>query len=76
MLILTRKSGEALRIGNNIKITLVEIKGNQARLGIEASNEIPVYREEIYVKVKDENRLSSGVSVETFKKLKEVITEK
>lgn len=76
MLILTRKSGEALRIGNNIKITLVEIKGNQARLGIEASNEIPVYREEIYVKVKDENRLSSGISVETFKKLKEVITEK
>lgn len=73
MLILTRKSDEAIRIGKDVKITVVEIRGNQVRLGIEAPGEIPVYREEIYLKVRHENILSSDISMESFKRLKEVL---
>jgi carbon storage regulator len=72
MLVLTRKSDEALRIGNDIKITIVEIKGNQVRLGIEAPAHIAIYREEIYEKVKAENRLSANISLEVFRKIKEI----
>jgi len=73
MLILTRKSDEAIRIGKDVKIMVVEIRGNQVRLGIEAPDEIPVYREELYLKVKNENLLSSDISMESFKKLKEIL---
>jgi len=73
MLILTRKSDEAIRIDKDVKITVVEIRGNQVRLGIEAPGEIPVYREEIYLKVKNENILSSDTSIESFKKLNQII---
>lgn len=73
MLVLTRKLDEAIRIGKDVKIVVVEIKRNQVRLGIEASAEIPVYREEIYLKVKNENILSADVSMESFKKLKEIV---
>jgi len=56
MLILTRKPGETLYIGDDIKITIVEIKGHQIRLGIEAPREFRVYREEIYQAILDENK--------------------
>lgn len=48
MLILTRKSGEAIRIGDNIRLKIVEIRGNQVRLGVEAPRDLAVHREEIY----------------------------
>lgn len=73
MLVLTRKLNEALRIGDDIKITVVEVKGNQVRLGIEAPLSVPVYREELYLKVREENRLSADSSVEAFGKLKEIL---
>ncbi len=55
MLILTRKSGESIVIGDNIRITVIDIKGNQIRLGIEAPHETSVHREEIYKKVQAAN---------------------
>lgn len=76
MLVLTRRSEEAVRVGEDIKITVVEIKGNQVRLGIEAPTAVPIYREEIYEKVKAENRLSSGISMDAFGKIKEVLIKK
>ena len=56
MLILTRKRGESIYIGGRIKVTVVEIKGNQVRVGIEAPQEERVYREEIYLQILEENR--------------------
>lgn len=52
MLILTRKIGETLMIGDDIKITILAIKGNQVRIGIEAPKEIDVHRQEIYERIK------------------------
>ncbi len=55
MLILTRKVGEKITIGDNIEITVVEIKGKQVRLGINAPSELPVHREEVYRRILEEN---------------------
>ncbi|HEB75807.1 MAG TPA: carbon storage regulator [Nitrospirae bacterium] len=72
MLVLTRKSGESIRIGDDIIIRVVEIKGNQVRLGIEASKQLRIYREELYEKISKENRLSAMAGLDTFGRLKEV----
>ena len=56
MLILTRKINEAIMIGEDIKITVVEIQGDKVKLGIEAPRELSVLREEIYRAVSEENR--------------------
>lgn len=54
MLILTRKIGENLIIGDDITITVVQVKGNQVQLGIDAPKHVPVHREEIYKRIKKE----------------------
>ena len=51
MLILTRKKGEQLMIGDEIVITIVDVKGPQIRVGIEAPKSIPVHREEVYLRI-------------------------
>ena len=56
MLVLTRKPGEAVRIGRDLIITIKEIRGKQVRLGIEAPASVPVYRQEIYEAVMQSNR--------------------
>ena len=58
MLILTRRAGESLHIGDNIKITVFSVQGKQVKLGIEVPDATPVYREEVYLRVSEENRLS------------------
>jgi len=55
MLILTRKEGEGIRLGDNIRVVLVQLKGNQVRLGIECPNSMRVLREELYQAVRQEN---------------------
>jgi carbon storage regulator len=54
MLILTRRVGESVMIGDEITVTVLEVKGNQVRLGIAAPKAIPVHREEVYVRVHEE----------------------
>lgn len=56
MLILTRKLGESITIGDNIKVTVLGIYGRQVRLGIDAPLKVVVHREEVYVKIQQENR--------------------
>ncbi|WP_444926123.1 carbon storage regulator CsrA [Microbulbifer sp. TRSA002] len=51
MLILKRRAGENLRIGANVSITVLEVKGNQVKIGIQAPRSLPVHREEIYIRV-------------------------
>lgn len=62
MLILTRKSGEAIRIGDNIVLKIIEIRGNQVRLGIEAPRNLSVHREEIYTLIQEQNRAAASSS--------------
>ena len=55
MLILTRKVGQKIRIGDDIEIVLVDVKGPQARIGIKAPKGVPVHREEVYERIQEEN---------------------
>jgi carbon storage regulator len=76
MLVLTRKLGEVLRIGDGITVKIVEIKGKQVKVGISAPVDLSIYREEIYEKIQAENRLSSELSMDIFGKIKEVFKKK
>ena len=54
MLILTRRTGETIRIGEDIEITVLGVKGNQVRIGVNAPKTVPVHREEIYQRIQEE----------------------
>lgn len=70
MLALTRKKGESLVINHNIEITLLEIRGDQVKIGITAPKEVPVYRKEVYIQIEEENKASLNVeAVEALKNL-------
>ena len=60
MLILTRKPGEDIYIGDGIVVTVVDIKGNQARIGIQASRDVKIYRGEIFQQIQEENRAAAA----------------
>ena len=59
MLVLTRKTGEAIQIGDDIEITVVSIKGDQIKLGINAPKNIEIHRKEIYLEIQKENEDAS-----------------
>lgn len=56
MLVLTRKLGESIAIDDNIKITVVQIKGKQVRLGIQAPKDTKIHREEVYLAIQEQNK--------------------
>lgn len=60
MLILTRRVGESLMIGDEVNVTVLGIKGNQVRIGVNAPKEVAVHREEIYQRIQEENESSDG----------------
>ena len=62
MLILTRKSGESITIGDDVKITIVEVKGKQVRIGIDAPRCYMIHREEVYLSIQEENRRAAKES--------------
>jgi carbon storage regulator len=63
MLVITRKPGERICLGDDVTITVLEVVGSTVRLGIEAPAEIPVYRHEIWEAVKEENRAAAKASI-------------
>ncbi|MCR5107896.1 MAG: carbon storage regulator CsrA [Lachnospiraceae bacterium] len=70
MLALSRKKNEALVIDNNIEVTVLEIKGDQVKIGISAPKEIPIYRKEVYLQIQEANKASmNNEGLEALKKL-------
>lgn len=68
MLALTRKKGESLVINNNIEITVLEIRGDQIKIGIQAPKNVPIYRKEVYLQIQKENE--AAISVDNLEALK------
>lgn len=64
MLILTRRPGESLYVGENIRITVLSLQGKQVKIGLEVPEDMTVYREEVYKRVMEENRLAIETSNE------------
>ena len=60
MLILTRRVGETLVIGDDVTVTVLGVKGNQVRLGVNAPRDLPVHREEIYERIQQEKRSATS----------------
>lgn len=60
MLVLTRKVGESIKINDDVKITVIEVKGKNIRLGIEAPKSTKIYREEVFLKIKEENKTAAS----------------
>lgn len=69
MLALSRKKNEAIVISNNVEITILEIKGEQVKLGISAPKEVPVYRKEVYLQIQESNKNAMSVDAEALSKL-------
>lgn len=61
MLALSRKKDEAIVINNDIEITIIEIKGEQVKIGITAPKSVPIYRKEVYMQIKQSNEESANI---------------
>jgi len=62
MLILTRRPGESIYLGDEIKITVLSVQGKQIKIGLEVPEDMPVYREEVYLRVQEQNKLALQMS--------------
>ena len=71
MLALSRKKNEAIIINNNIEVTILEVKGDQVKIGITAPKEVPVYRKEVYAQIQNANR--EAVEAEGIEALKNLM---
>lgn len=73
MLVLTRKLGESIAIDDHIKIRVVQIKGKQVRIGIEAPKETKIHREEVYLAIQDTNKESASAKTETTRSISKML---
>lgn len=71
MLALTRKKGESIIINNNIEISILEMRGDQVKIGITAPKDIPVYRKEVYLQIQEENK--AAITSESLEALKNIL---
>ncbi len=66
MLIITRRAGQKIMLGDDVTVHVMEIVGNSVRIGVEAPKSLPVYREEIWAAVKEENQASASADTESM----------
>ena len=69
MLVLTRKSGESIQIGDDIELTVISVKGDQVKIGINAPKNVDIHRKEVYLSIKEENTEASKGIDNLFKLL-------
>jgi len=74
MLILTRKAGESILIGDDIEIVITSIDQNKVKVGIKSPSHIPIYRQELYRKIQEENRGAASIGKEEFDNILEKYT--
>lgn len=63
MLVLSRKAGESIVIGSNVTVTVIEFRGDQVRIGVDAPRSVQVYREELFAEVSRQNREAATIDV-------------
>lgn len=72
MLVLTRKLHEAIKIGNDIEITVLSFEGDQVKLGISAPKNIDIHRKEVFISIQKENNIAAQTTLNTFQQLKKI----
>ena len=76
MLVLTRKKGEKIVIGDNIFLTVIEVKGDQVKLGIDAPREVSVHREEVFREIQEENIKAKKVEKTQIDQIQKLLKDK
>ena len=76
MLILTRKQGEVIRIGDKVKIMILEVRGSQVKLGISAPPDVAVHREEVYERIQQENQRAEGLPGKTLREVAQLFKKR
>ncbi len=78
MLALSRKVNESIMLGNDIEVTVLEIKGDQVKIGIKAPKDVPIFRKEIYVQIEEENKKAAEQTAdrETIEKTLDTLLKK
>ena len=69
---LSRKKDEAIVINNDIEVTIIEVKGDQVKLGITAPKSVPVYRKEVYLQIQEANRAAANETAQAMEALKKL----
>lgn len=67
MLVLTRKTGESIMIGDTIEVKIIAVEGDQVKLGIDAPSSVKVYRSEVYKAIQEENKAALNASIDLLK---------
>lgn len=76
MLVLTRKPDQSIMVGNDIEITVLEVRGEQVRLGIRAPRQVAVHRKEVFEQIRQENQNASIVAADSLPELVELLPQK
>ncbi|QNU67110.1 carbon storage regulator CsrA [Ruminiclostridium herbifermentans] len=66
MLVLSRKKDQTIMLGDNIEITIIEIQGDQVRIGINAPKNVPIYRKELFIEIQEENKKAASIGIVKF----------
>ena len=69
MLILSRKIDQKIRIGDDIILTIIDVKGDQVKIGVEAPSDVKVYRQEVFSAIQSENTAANNISVDALSKI-------